>query len=154
MTTGTFSGQHETSFSPPANTTLPNTTETLPLDTTHAILYPNTELPPQTVDDDLYYDIFNDPAFDASWFNIDPEEAYRSSAASCGFIPTVPNIVDEVDRMDVLQSTEAITSPASGLGFYSDKYVLMSSHLITIETAFQVEEARSIAWILSLTQAV
>lgn len=74
-------------------------------------------------EDELYYDIFNDPTFDPAWFDIDPEEAYKSSAASCGFIPTVPNIVDEVDRMDVRQSTETNTSPSSGLGFYSDRYV-------------------------------
>ena len=98
----------------------------LPLDTTHGILYPDgAHQQQQPIDEnELFYDIFNDPDFDPAWFDIEPADSYSGTAASCGFITDIPNIIDEVDRQSIVLSTEAdaSTTPGSGLGFYSDKY--------------------------------
>ena len=104
---------------------VPNTNAVLPFNNSHANLHPEANQPSQPIgSDEAFYDIFNDPEFDPAWFDLEPSDFYGDSAASCGFIPSVPNIVDEVDRGDILQSIEpdTATSPASGLGFYSDKY--------------------------------
>ena len=95
----------------------------LPIDTTHAIIHPRVnELPELVEDNDAIFDIFNDPAFDPAWFDIDPA-IYDDAAISCGFLPDVPSIVDEVDRDDVIRSIETDPSHGSvaGLGFYDEK---------------------------------
>ena len=76
-------------------------------------------------DTDAYLDdIFNDPAFDPEWFNIDPSTFYGNSNNACGFIPDIPNIIDEVDRSDLMQTTETsvqnVPTPMSVLGSFTD----------------------------------
>ena len=56
--------------------------------------------------DPLIDDIFSDPNFDPEWFNLDPDSFYSTGLNSCGFIPDAPNIIDEVDRNDLVQSIE------------------------------------------------
>lgn len=60
--------------------------------------------------------------YDPEWFDLDPVAYYGSNHNSCGFLPNVPNIVDEIDRFDVLMSTDNSATPLStGLGTFSDR---------------------------------
>lgn len=45
--------------------------------------------------------------FDPAWFNLEPDSFYGKNNNSCGFIPNLPDIVDEVDRLDARPTTEA-----------------------------------------------
>ena len=60
--------------------------------------------------DPLLDDIFNDPSFDPTWFDLDPDAFYSTGLNSCGFLPEVQSIVDEVDRNDLAMSIEAENS--------------------------------------------
>ena len=71
---------------------------------------------PQALENDTtMVDLWNDSTLDPEWFNLEPDVYYTTGLNSCGFIPNLPNIIDEVDR-DVLPSTETNTAtPMSGL---------------------------------------
>lgn len=76
-------------------------------------------------------DIFNDPSFDPTWFDLDPDSFYSTGLNSCGFLPEVQSIVDEVDRESLMQSIEAEASaptPVSLTPF--DAYVAFHTILL------------------------
>lgn len=83
-------------------------------------------------------DYWDDQSFDPAWFNIDPAEYYSNGLNSCGFIPNIPKIIDEVDRSDLVQqSTEGATVPTpmsfSDTNVYAPESQLNTSAIITDE---------------------
>lgn len=90
---------------------------------TDSLLPASSDLPPDS--DAILQDILSDPSFNPDWFNIDPSDYYGANNNSCGFIPNIPNIIDEVDRSDIMQTTEMMEgTPMSGLASLSDKCVV------------------------------
>ena len=60
--------------------------------------------------------VMNDTTYDPAWFNLEPISFYGNNDNSCGFIPNA-HIIDEVDRNDMWQTTEApANTPRSGFG--------------------------------------
>lgn len=89
-------------------------------------------------DDATLNDYFDEQTFDPAWFNIDPTEYYSNGLNSCGFIPNIPEIIDEVDRSDLVQpSTESAAAPTpmsfSDSNLYAPESQLNTSALITDE---------------------
>lgn len=82
-------------------------------------------------------DGWNDQDFNADWFNIDPGEYYSNGLNSCGFIPNVPKIIDEVDRGDLMQSTEGAAAPTpmsfSDTNIHAPESQMNTSAIITDE---------------------
>lgn len=83
--------------------------------------------------------LWNDATFDPAWFNLEPSEYYAEHSNSCGFIVNM-DIVDEVDRNDVMPSTEvAAATPMSGVlaiqdpNGYAQESQLHTSAIITDE---------------------
>lgn len=88
--------------------------------------------------DAMLDDFWNDQSFDLEWFNIDPTEYYSNGLNSCGFIPNIPKIIDEVDRSDLVQqSTEGAAAPTpmsfSDMNVYAPESQLNTSAIITDE---------------------
>ena len=121
--------QHErsSSFQGQNFSTIPETIVSQPqvtssLYVTDPLLFPDVHY--QTDTDTVLDDIFNDPAFDPEWFNIDPSVFYGNTDPSCGFISDIPNIIDEVDRGDIMQTTEtnaqSALTPMSGFASFPD----------------------------------
>jgi len=67
------------------------------------------------------FNMFDDPAMDPAWFDIEPDVFFGPLGHSCGFIPGAPNIVDDVDKTDVKQSTETSTETPMSFGGISDR---------------------------------
>lgn len=51
--------------------------------------------------------------YDPEWFDLQPETYYSAAGNTCGFIPNILEIVDEVDHSDVLQLPSASATPIS-----------------------------------------
>lgn len=115
-----------------ANQRIPIKTEFNPPSIGHALETTDSTYAPQpntvqTADPALFPesayldDFFDDPSFDPSWFNLEPDVFYGSMGNSCGFIPDM-HIIDEVDRDNVMQSTETNAgTPMSGMRSYSNR---------------------------------
>ena len=76
---------------------------------------------PEQAASDPLAELFNDPAIDPAWFNIEPDVFFGELGHSCGFIPSAPNIVDDVDKSQVIQSTETDTTTPMSFGTAADK---------------------------------
>lgn len=88
--------------------------------------------------DAMLDDLWNDQSFNPEWFNIDPTEYYSNGLNSCGFIPNIPKIIDEVDRSDLVQqSTEGGAAPTpmsfTDTNIYAPESQLNTSAIITDE---------------------
>lgn len=82
-------------------------------------------------------DFWDDQSFDPEWFNIDPTEYYSNGLNSCGFIPNIPKIIDEVDRSDLIQPSTEGAAPTpmsfSDANVYAPESQLNTSAIITDE---------------------
>lgn len=76
---------------------------------------------------DPFTNLFDDPNIDPAWFNIEPDVFFGELGHSCGFIPSAPNIVDEVDKSEAMQSIETSTATPMSLGTGSEMYVKTTS---------------------------
>ncbi|SMR56775.1 unnamed protein product [Zymoseptoria tritici ST99CH_1E4] len=96
------------------------------------------------VPDDAMLDIlWKDQTYDPEWFDLEPEKYYSLAGNTCGFIPNIPNIVDEVDQSGYLMGNTASVTPLStalgSTGIFSDSNLwnpdsqLQTSALITHE---------------------
>ena len=92
---------------------------------------------PQFDPDGMLDDVWNDQDFNPEWFNIDPDAYYSNGLNSCGFIPNIPKIIDEVDKGDAMQSTEGAAAPTpmsfSDTNIYAPESQLNTSAIITDE---------------------
>ncbi|KAK6439722.1 hypothetical protein LTR95_004076 [Oleoguttula sp. CCFEE 5521] len=67
------------------------------------------QLPPIPSDmdiDNILNEVLDPLQFDPDWFNLEPDSFYGKNNNSCGFIPNLPEIVDEVDKFDAMTSIE------------------------------------------------
>ena len=48
--------------------------------------------------DSMLNEVIDTSQFDPAWFDLEPDSFYGKNNNSCGFIPDLPNIVDEVDK--------------------------------------------------------
>ena len=101
---------------------------------------PTDDIPPDMKPDSMLEDVWDGTSFDPAWFNLQPEEFYGNNNNSCGFIPNPPDIVDEVDKENAVQSTEPSATPMStGIASYTDSNLcapesqLQTSQIITDE---------------------
>jgi hypothetical protein len=53
--------------------------------------------------------------FDPAWFDLQPDSFYGKNNNSCGFIPDLPSIVDEVDKSMPRATAETPGTSLSGL---------------------------------------
>lgn len=75
------------------------------------------EIPPSGAPmdiDSMLNDVLDTSQFDPAWFDLEPDSFYGKNNNSCGFIPNLPNIVDEVDKNDFRPSIENFGTPMSG----------------------------------------
>jgi hypothetical protein len=87
--------------------------------------------------------LWKDQTYDPEWFDLEPDQYYSLAGNTCGFIPNIPNIVDEVDQSGVLMSNSASATPLStalgSTGIFSDSNLwppesqLQTSAIITHE---------------------
>lgn len=70
-------------------------------------------LQPPLADAAVLDENWHDQTFDPEWFDLEPEKYYSLAGNTCGFIPNIPNIVDEVDQDDVLMNNSASATPLS-----------------------------------------
>lgn len=67
--------------------------------------------------DPMIDDIWKNQPFDPEFFDLEPDVYYSAAGNTCGFLPNIPEIVDEVDQSDILLSMSASVTPLStGLG--------------------------------------
>lgn len=111
--------------------------------TTEAALLADPPLQIPLTNDDLMLDeLWTNENFDPEYFDLQPDAYYSAAGNTCGFLPNIPEIVDEVDQSDILLSNSASGTPLStGIfsGSYSDSQLwapesqLNTSALITSE---------------------
>lgn len=92
--------------------------------------------------------LWQNETYDPEWFDLEPDKYYSLAGNTCGFIPNIPNIVDEVDQSDILMNNSASATPLStGLGstgLFSDSNLwapdsqLQTSALITHERDHEI----------------
>ena len=84
-------------------------------DLVNPLLLPTSSYAIPTVEaDDLIDNLWAEPVIDPDWFNIEPDEFYSNGNNSCGFIPNLPSIVDEVDKKDLNSRIDTTATPMSG----------------------------------------
>ncbi|KAI5365015.1 Putative zn(2)-C6 fungal-type DNA-binding domain, fungal transcription factor [Septoria linicola] len=97
---------------------------------------------PLTNDDAMLDTLWKSDNFDPEFFDLQPDAYYSAAGNTCGFLPNIPEIVDEVDQSDILLSNSASGTPLStGIfsGSFSDSNLwapesqLNTSALITSE---------------------
>ncbi|KAM3417488.1 hypothetical protein BST61_g5732 [Cercospora zeina] len=66
-----------------------------------------------TTDDAVLDDLWNTQHFDPQFFDLQPDAYYSAAGNTCGFLPNIPEIVDEVDQSDFLLSNSASGTPLS-----------------------------------------
>lgn len=67
--------------------------------------------------DPMLDEMWKNQTFDPEFFDLQPDLYYSEAGNTCGFIPNIPEIVDEVDQSDILLNTSASATPLStGLG--------------------------------------
>lgn len=126
---------------------LPRIAPTLPADPPvdgRTIVHPQLPFTEAAVLDDSW----QNESYDPEWFDLEPEKYYSLAGNTCGFIPNIPNIVDEVDQSDILFNNSASATPLStGLGstgLFSDSNLwapdsqLQTSALITHERDHEI----------------
>ncbi|PIA91851.1 hypothetical protein CB0940_09484 [Cercospora beticola] len=95
-----------------------------------------------TTDDAMLDELWKNEHFDPQFFDLQPDAYYSAAGNTCGFLPNIPEIVDEVDQSDILLSNSASGTPLStGIfsGSFSDSNLwapesqLNTSALITSE---------------------
>ncbi|KXS94643.1 hypothetical protein AC578_2244 [Pseudocercospora eumusae] len=82
---------------------------------------------PLTDTDPMLDEMWKTQTFDPEFFDLQPDAYYSAAGNTCGFLPNVPEIVDEVDQSDILLSNSVSGTPLStGIisGSYSDSYNL------------------------------
>lgn len=97
----------------------------MPLDpVTEAMLLADTPAQiPLTDTDPMLDEMWKTQTFDPEFFDLQPDAYYSAAGNTCGFLPNVPEIVDEVDQSDILLSNSVSGTPLStGIisGSYSD----------------------------------
>jgi len=89
--------------------------------------------------DSMLNDVIDTSQFDPAWFDLEPDSFYGKNNNSCGFIPDLPNIVDEVDKSIPRPTAEAFGTPISGLdgvdigNLWAPETQLHTSQIITDE---------------------
>jgi hypothetical protein len=89
--------------------------------------------------DSMLNDVIDTSQFDPAWFDLEPDSFYGKNNNSCGFIPDLPNIVDEVDKSIPRPTIEAFGTPLSGLdgvdigNLWAPETQLHTSQIITDE---------------------
>lgn len=83
-------------------------------------------------------DVLDPSQYDPAWFDLEPDSFYGKNNNSCGFIPDLPNIVDEVDKSAPHPTIEAFNTPGSGLdmdsaSMWATETQLHTSQIITDE---------------------
>lgn len=118
-----------------SNITLDSTTEAM------LLADPPVQIP-LTNDDLMLDELWKNENFDPEYFDLQPEAYYSAAGNTCGFLPNIPEIVDEVDQSDILLSNSASGTPLSAgifSGSFSDSQLwapesqLSTSALITSE---------------------
>lgn len=72
---------------------------------------------PLTDTDPMLDELWKNENFDPLFFDLVPEAYYNEAGNTCGFLPNIPEIVDEVDQSDILVNHSASATPLStGLG--------------------------------------
>ncbi|CAK4033020.1 C6 finger domain [Lecanosticta acicola] len=67
--------------------------------------------------DPMLDEVWKNQTFDPQFFDLQPDLYYSEAGNTCGFIPNIPEIVDEVDQSDILLNNSASATPLStGLG--------------------------------------
>nr|POE90363.1 hypothetical protein CFP56_71088 [Quercus suber] len=74
---------------------------------------------------------WNETTFDPEWFDLEPDTFYSMGGNSCGFLPNLPNIVDEVDRKShgTIESTDDIEQ-LSGISSLPERYACLGFYII------------------------
>ncbi|KAK5166251.1 uncharacterized protein LTR77_008512 [Saxophila tyrrhenica] len=104
---------------------------------------------------DAFDNLFDDPAIDPAWFNIEPDVFFGPLGHSCGFIPGAPNIVDEVDKNDVVQSTETSTATPMSFGGLSDNNLWAPEAQIHTSAIITDEREHEMAYLIRhFTEAI
>ena len=94
---------------------------------------------PSEMDVDSMLNEFDTSQFDPAWFDLEPDSFYGKNNNSCGFIPNLPNIVDEVDKTLPRPTIEPFGTPSSGLdgvdigNLWAPETQLHTSQIITDE---------------------
>jgi hypothetical protein len=89
--------------------------------------------------DSMLNEVIDTSQFDPAWFDLEPDSFYGKNNNSCGFIPNLPNIVDEVDKTLPRPTVEAFGTPLSGLdgvdigNLWAPETQLHTSQIITDE---------------------
>lgn len=73
---------------------------------------------PLTDTDPMLDELWKNEAFDPEFFDLQPDVYYSAAGNTCGFIPNIPEIVDEVDQADLLVggNSASATPLSTGLG--------------------------------------
>lgn len=66
-------------------------------------------------------EMWKEGTFDPEYFDLQPDAYYSAAGNTCGFIPNIPEIVDEVDQSDILISNSASGTPLS-TGIFSGSF--------------------------------
>ncbi|EME42874.1 hypothetical protein DOTSEDRAFT_72349 [Dothistroma septosporum NZE10] len=68
---------------------------------------------PLTDTDPTLDDLWKNEAFDPQFFDLEPDVYYATAGNTCGFLPDIPEIVDEVDHSEILLNHSASATPGS-----------------------------------------
>lgn len=96
-------------------------------------------IPPAPSEMDIDSMLNDTSQFDPAWFDLEPDSFYGKNNNSCGFIPNLPNIVDEVDKTLPRPTVEPFGTPLSGLdgvdigNLWAPETQLHTSQIITDE---------------------
>lgn len=100
----------------------------------------------------LLDDAWQNETYDPEWFDLEPEKYYSLAGNTCGFIPNIPNIVDEVDQSDVLIGNSASATPLStGLGstnLFSDSNLWAPDSQLQTSALISHERDHEIAYLV------
>lgn len=122
---------------------MPQIASTLPFDpVTSAVMITHPQM--HLTDPAVLDETWQDQTYDPEWFDLEPDKYYSLAGNTCGFIPNIPNIVDEVDQSDILMNKSASATPVSTGLVFSDSNLwapdsqLQTSALITHERDHEI----------------
>jgi hypothetical protein len=118
----------------PPDVALPRTVPTLPIETTEPIFIAHPRL--LVTDESVLDETWQPETYDPEYFDLIPEKYYSLAGNTCGFLPNIPNIVDEVDQSDILINNSASATPLS-TGFGSTNMFSESNHLCAPDSQLQ-----------------